>query len=264
MPLRSPIRLRRISRQLPWRAVSISVTATILAVALLWPVLMTITVSGNINWHALSEVGQAYGAVSAVLSGLALCGVVVSLLIQRRQAQTSTQYAIRERHFDLLRLMLDQPDLMYGFAMDPRDPAARRSVYVNLIIGHMHMTWMLGEAEEIDLRNALREMFRGSTAMDWWSRGGGEWTVDPRPRSRQFLRIIQEEYKKAVMTGPPLVAPDDIVTLDSTDIAPNPPVSTHRTVGPPVLVAAAIGMAVGAALGKALRSPGRLRFRGDR
>jgi hypothetical protein len=264
MPLRSPIRLRRISRQLPWRAVSISVTATILAVALLWPVLMTITVSGNINWHALSEVGQAYGAVSAVLSGLALCGVVVSLLIQRRQAQTSTQYAIRERHFDLLRLMLDQPDLMYGFAMDPRDPAARRSVYVNLIIGHMHMTWMLGEAEEIDLRNALREMFRGSTARDWWSRGGGEWTVDPRPRSRQFLRIIQEEYKKAVMTGPPLVAPDDIVTLDSTDIAPNPPVSTHRTVGPPVLVAAAIGMAVGAALGKALRSPGRLRFRGDR
>jgi hypothetical protein len=33
----------------------------------------------------LSDVGQAYGAVSAVVSGLALLGVAVSLVIQQRQ-----------------------------------------------------------------------------------------------------------------------------------------------------------------------------------
>src|SRR5262245_16444045 len=161
MPLPSLIRSPRIGRHSQWRAVTISVAATILAVALLWPVLTTITESSNINWHALSEVGQAYGAVSAVLSGLALGGVVVSLLIQQRQARTSTQYAIRERHFDLLKLMLDQPDLMYGFAMDPRDPAHVYDVDAARSRGSRHQERTWGDVSR----------FRRKGLVEWWRLG---------------------------------------------------------------------------------------------
>jgi hypothetical protein len=49
----------------------------------------------GIKWMRLSNVGQTYGAVSALLTALALGGVVISLLYQARAFKTAREQASR-------------------------------------------------------------------------------------------------------------------------------------------------------------------------
>jgi hypothetical protein len=63
----------------------------------------------GLDWNRLSDIGQAFGGVSAVLSALAFCAIAASLLLQWRQLRMTTVIAARERHFDLVRLAVDDP-----------------------------------------------------------------------------------------------------------------------------------------------------------
>ena len=49
--------------------------------------LRTLARAHGINWSQLSDIGQTYGAASAILSGVALVGVSLSLMVQARQAK---------------------------------------------------------------------------------------------------------------------------------------------------------------------------------
>lgn len=49
--------------------------------------------TGEQDWNRLSEIGQTYGAVSAIIAVIALVGVMVSLIIQsRKPARLGTQH----------------------------------------------------------------------------------------------------------------------------------------------------------------------------
>ena len=61
--------------------------AGFVALILSSPWLVRMIVPKSENWHDLSEIGQAYGGVSAILSGLAFCGIAGSLVLQWRQVQ---------------------------------------------------------------------------------------------------------------------------------------------------------------------------------
>jgi Family of unknown function (DUF6082) len=61
----------------------------------------------GIDWTELSNIGQTYGAVSAILSAVALIGITISLVIQARQARTERVRITRERQMELLRIILD-------------------------------------------------------------------------------------------------------------------------------------------------------------
>ena len=84
----------------------IAVGAGLLSLVLFSPLLLReLTHVKGIDWQQLSNVGQTYGAASAILSGIALVGVVFSLLVQARQAKTErirVRYAsITWRYFSL-------------------------------------------------------------------------------------------------------------------------------------------------------------------
>jgi hypothetical protein len=68
------------------------------------PIAMQWLAGRSVDWARLSNVGQAYGGVSAVLSALAFCGIAVSLAFQWQQVRISQVVASRERHFELVRL----------------------------------------------------------------------------------------------------------------------------------------------------------------
>jgi len=62
------------------------------------------------------DTGQLYGpgAVSALITALALGGVVISLLYQARDVSATRSQAIRTFQFELLRTELEDADLMWA------------------------------------------------------------------------------------------------------------------------------------------------------
>src|SRR5262245_47188884 len=62
----------------------------------------------GVNWTRLSEIGQTYGAVSALLTALALGGVV-SLLYQARDVKAAREQASRTFHNELLKIEMENP-----------------------------------------------------------------------------------------------------------------------------------------------------------
>ncbi|WP_431313324.1 DUF6082 family protein [Streptomyces antnestii] len=55
------------------------------------PFVLAALAPGHIDWGKLSDISQAYGAVSVVFSAIALAGVALSLLYQVRQTRTSNE-----------------------------------------------------------------------------------------------------------------------------------------------------------------------------
>src|SRR5690349_8108119 len=66
----------------------------------------------GMNWARLSNVGQTYGAISALLTALALGGVVISLIYQARDVRTAREQASRAVHQELLKIEMEDPFYM--------------------------------------------------------------------------------------------------------------------------------------------------------
>jgi hypothetical protein len=60
-----------------------------------------LNVKKSTDWDRLSDIGQTYGAASALLAGLALTGVAASLFFQAREAKATREQALRALHGDL-------------------------------------------------------------------------------------------------------------------------------------------------------------------
>src|ERR1022692_2593180 len=92
--------------------VALSVIAGVLSLILVSPFLLRqLAQIKGFDWTELSNIGQTYGAASAILSAVALIGITLSLLIQARQATTERVRITRERHMELLRVILDAPEI---------------------------------------------------------------------------------------------------------------------------------------------------------
>ena len=59
------------------------------------------------DWPRLSNVGQTYGAISAMLVVIGLSGVAVTVFLQVRESRHTRVQAARTRHYDLMRMALD-------------------------------------------------------------------------------------------------------------------------------------------------------------
>lgn len=59
--------------------------------------------------RSLGDIGQTYGAASALLTGLALIGVVGSMVFQVRAIRVSQEQVTREQHAHLVEMALMDP-----------------------------------------------------------------------------------------------------------------------------------------------------------
>src|ERR1700749_4409180 len=99
--------------------------------------LRAIASSSNVNWTELSNVGQTYGAVSALLAALALGGVATSILMQNRELKHNRWEAGRSRHYEIMRMALDNPFYRQVFSMletDAPESETRLVGYINMIL----------------------------------------------------------------------------------------------------------------------------------
>jgi Family of unknown function (DUF6082) len=71
----------------------------------------------GMNWANLSNVGQTYGAISALLTAPTFGGVVISLLYQARDVKISREQASRTFHHELLKMEMEDPFYMNVMAV---------------------------------------------------------------------------------------------------------------------------------------------------
>ena len=165
----------------------------------------------GVHWSRLSDIGHTYGAASALLTGLALVGVVGSIIFQVRAIQVSREQAIREQHIHLVEMALADPiyQRAWGGLYDKYDNNSdryRQHGYINLIVSFWQNHYMLGGFPENVMRNTFAHLFRGEAGRDFWAdtrdirlqESGGR-------RDRRFCQIMDEEYRKAIAAGPPVI-----------------------------------------------------------
>lgn len=103
------------------------------AVILGMPLLMVAIADARLPWQRLADVGEAFGGVSALISAIALSGVVASLLFQQRQTRQQIADIDGQHHVELLKLAIDNPELIEVLDSEvARGPHARHEIYANL------------------------------------------------------------------------------------------------------------------------------------
>jgi len=144
------------------RPVLIVMMTTSLTIALglvvLSPFALNVLAHQRQNWAQLSNIGQTYGAVSALLSSLALAGVIVSLLYQARDGRTAREQVTRTLHHELLKMEMDDPALMtavgapWGYPIPAESTAIRQHLYVQMWVTFLLGNYAIGETSEAQVR----------------------------------------------------------------------------------------------------------------
>jgi hypothetical protein len=175
-----------------WLAIGVSLV--------IWsPLLMYRLLGESMPWTKLADVGEAYGGASALLSAAALSGIGASLFLQSRQMRQEMVSLDRQRHFELVKLALENPEffeVLDGAPLDARD--GRRRIYANLTLTYWLAMWDLGEIDDAELRVLTSAMFMSPVSRAWWRQVHGYWLTARRSRRRQrFMRIVNEEWASA-------------------------------------------------------------------
>lgn len=163
--------------------------------------LRVIASNSNVNWTELSNVGQTYGAVSALLAAFALSGVVVSILVQNRELRHNRWEAGRSLHYEIVRMALDDPFYRKVFSAleaDAPESETRLVGYINMILGFWAMMWEFGDWSEEQLRINLQDVLGSDAGRSYWSKYGSErlrWGRGGSNRGRAFERIADEVYR---------------------------------------------------------------------
>ena len=213
---------------------------------------------GGKEWARLSNIGQTYGAASALLTGLALIGVVGSIVLQVRAAQISREQSSREHHVHLVEMALEDPVYQRCWGGGLRAHATRDSyrqqVYLNLIVSNWEKDYVLGGFPEHALRGSAGYLFRGEAARTFWADARDvRLELSDNRRTRRFCRILEEEYQRATTSGPP-----DVLADAAPSPAPPSQQPTSRYDGLRTGSTLLLGAIGGVALGKVLW---RLRLR---
>lgn len=164
--------------------IGVVVVAGLGLVAVLGPVVQSQT------WIVWGNVGQAFGVLASVLSGLALAAVVIVFRAQRQEiANQQTELALQREylrearaelhrsaeanlrmlHVDLIRLALDDPQLadVWPISGVPAD-RRRQYLYANLIVQHAWLQERVSVYSEEEMRSNLRYLFESPVIREFW------------------------------------------------------------------------------------------------
>ena len=180
------------------------------------------------NWSQLSNIGQTYGAVSALLSSIALGGVVVSLLLQARSNQTAREETTRTIQHDLIKMAMDDPKLMtamgapWGLRIPANTTAIQGFLYVRMWTTFLAGNFSIGEIAESDVRYlAANEIFRSQAGRDFWAAVGRAHVEYSTGRRHRFYEILDYEYHKAISENVSISEPVKDVSADKNENKPD-------------------------------------------
>jgi hypothetical protein len=140
--------------------------------------------------------------LSTIVSIAALLAVAIALLVQQHQARTAQMVDVRERHFELIKLMLEHPELDYNATDRPATDDRKTAIGMSLWVAHWNTLWHIGKLDEKALRFNLADLFADPEARRWWQQVNGAWSSKGSRRERRFLQIVGEEREAASVKPP--------------------------------------------------------------
>jgi hypothetical protein len=174
------------------------------------------------DWGELSSIGQTYGAISALISSLALGGVVVSLLYQARAGRTAREQSIRTLQQQLIRMEMEDPTLMtamgapWGLRIPTDSARIREHLYIHMWTSFWAGNFVVGEMTASTVKKMARsELFNSSAGRRYWSSVRDNVLSTNEGKYRQFALIVDEEYKDVTENNIPVASPVRIT--DRTD-----------------------------------------------
>jgi hypothetical protein len=169
------------------------------------PLALSALDGGDIDWNRLSNIGETYGAVSAVVAAVALLGVAVSLVIQSREASAARKNARRAHHVELMRMAMDDPRYMecWGPYLTGSFDAESQYTYVNLVVAHWYAEYQIGEMSDALLRATAASVFASASGRHYWQHTHEFWRDNYRGRrAKRFHTALEETYREAIKKPP--------------------------------------------------------------
>jgi hypothetical protein len=151
------------------------------------------------NWALLSNIGQTYGAISALLTAVGIPGIAISILLQLRESRRSRADVWRTHHSELLRMALEDPSLTEishssaSLSIDER----KQTIYINLQLEFWLMLWEIRQLPSDTLRVYAADLLKTDPGRRFWARFGPvrmSSTIGAH-KERRFLEIIDDEYR---------------------------------------------------------------------
>jgi hypothetical protein len=205
-----------------------------------------IALKRGINWVQLSNIGQAYGAISAVLSGLALLAVAISIRLQSREHLANRRQVHRDIHMRLTEMAMGDPSIMQCWSPDDLSFERNRQLqYVNLMISFWYMQWEMRDISDKTLSAiASAQLFQSEMGRQYWRMYRNRWRSESLgSRLNRFCKVMDDALQGVS------------VTLSSGgDVEINKPPKRRVT---NVAAIASVAVAGGAIIGGVLRRRGR-------
>jgi hypothetical protein len=129
-------------------------------------------------WSKWSDVGQTFGALSSIISGLALVAVVVTARAQFRELannhselRRTAQASHGMLHLEILKMSIEDPDLARVWPpFLPNLPASlnRQYLYANVIYQFHWTSMRIGDYTDEEVLASLRYLFTSPLMRDYW------------------------------------------------------------------------------------------------
>ena len=124
----------------------------------------------GVDWSQLANIGEAYGAASAVFSALAVAGVAASLLYRNQQLRLTRLHHVRSVQRELFMRVVDEPDL--GKAVNlfgDTDESPRHRAFIVAFLQYLYLAYDAGVATNTTLdEEVFPRVLRSEEVRRFW------------------------------------------------------------------------------------------------
>jgi hypothetical protein len=153
----------------------------------------------------MSDAGQAYGGLSALLSAVATIAVATALLMQIQQIRISRAQGARMMQLQLMNMLIEHPEVrpvspgLHGIPTGQRS----RDIYTNLVLRYLEMAYEIGYLPAETIRTELRMQFTVDDIRRFWERTRPIQLTSVHSKARRrFIQLVEGAYEEAVAAGP--------------------------------------------------------------
>jgi hypothetical protein len=168
-----------------------------------------------------STVSQAYTALSALASSLALIGVAISLFYQARAGRTAREQAIRNLQQQLILMEMDDPSLMtvmgapWGLPIPAESARIRNHLYIHMWASFWAGNYVVGELSAAAARKLVRaELLSSKAGREYWAAVRSNVLSTNEGKYKRFAQIVDQEYRKVITEGLPPTKPVEITSYN--------------------------------------------------
>ena len=201
-------------RRIGFRTLALSLVIFVIAMAGLAvsPMILESVYPAGQDHAKIGNLGQAYGAASAMIAGLALFVVAASVYVQHRQLKAMEIQSLAEFNEELVSLAMENPRYRqcWGSRMSPPDIPEDLFYYCGKVMRVWITAWELGKIDESQAREYLQKFFDSEVPRRYWKANGVWHRGGQRPNRRhRFMDLVNEEYLRAEK-GPPSRPYEDV------------------------------------------------------